>query len=139
MRHLVKYGIIGLFVLLLFSRERMLIIPLIFLILAVSIPLQIFYALKIKKWENRLWKRPVRHTEFSDLLDDMKMIWWVPNHPKYWGRCKTIYFAALHSRELSVEEKREMYDVFDDLEVKGIPYPQEIMRSSRGATSNDIF
>jgi hypothetical protein len=66
----------------------------------------------------------VRQVEFHDLFDDMKAIWWVPNHPKYWGRCKTIYFAALHSRELSFEQKRELFDVFDDLKLKGIPYPK---------------
>ncbi|WP_114167130.1 hypothetical protein [Exiguobacterium sp. TNDT2] len=124
MRHLIKYGVIALIVVLFFSSERMMIIPLIFLILAVSIPFQISYALKIKKWEIHLQRRDVRQVEFHELLDDMKAIWWVPNHPKYWGRCKTIYFAALHSRELSFEQKRELFDVFDDLKLKGIPYPK---------------
>lgn len=125
MRHLIKYGVLALLIGLFFSSERMLIIPLIFLIIAVSIPLQIRYALKLKKWESRLQQRTVRQVEFYDLLDDMKAIWWVPNHPKYWGRCKTIYFAALHSRDVSYEQKRELFDVFDTLKLKGIPFPKD--------------
>lgn len=125
MRHLIKYGVLALLIGLFFSSERMLIIPLIFLIIAVSVPLQIRYALKLKKWESRLQQRTVRQVEFYDLLDDMKAIWWVPNHPKYWGRCKTIYFAALHSRDVSYEQKRELFDVFDTLKLKGIPFPKD--------------
>lgn len=125
MRHLIKYGVLALLIGLFFSSERMLIIPLIFLIIAVSVPLQIRYALKLKKWESRLQQRTVRQVEFYDLLDDMKAIWWVPNHPKYWGRCKTIYFAALHSRDVSYEQKRELFDVFDALKLKGIPFPKD--------------
>lgn len=125
MRHLIKYGVLALLIGLFFSSERMLIIPLIFLIIAVSVPLQISYALKLKKWETRLQQRTVRQVEFYDLLDDMKAIWWVPNHPKYWGRCKTIYFAALHSRDVSYEQKRELFDVFDALKLKGIPFPKD--------------
>lgn len=124
MRHLIKYGVLALLIGLFFSNERILIIPLIFLIIAVSVPLQIRYALKLKKWESRLQQRTVRQVEFYDLLDDMKAIWWVPNHPKYWGRCKTIYFAALHSRDVSYEQKRELFDVFDALKLKGIPFPK---------------
>lgn len=125
MRHLIKYGVLALLIGLFFSSERMLIIPLIFLIIAVSVPLQIRYALKLKKWESRLQQRTVRQVEFYDLLDDMKAIWWVPNHPKYWGRCKTIYFAALHSRDVSYEQKRELFDVFDNLKLKGVPFPKD--------------
>jgi hypothetical protein len=125
MRHLIKYGVLALLIGLFFSNERILIIPLIFLIIAVSVPLQIRYALKLKKWESRLQQRTVRQVEFYDLLDDMKAIWWVPNHPKYWGRCKTIYFAALHSRDVSYEQKRELFDVFDALKLKGIPFPKD--------------
>ena len=125
MRHLIKYGVLALLIGLFFSSERMLIIPLIFLIIAVSVPLQIRYALKLKKWESRLQQRTVRQVEFYDLLDDMKAIWWVPNHPKYWERCKTIYFAALHSRDVSYEQKRELFDVFDALKLKGIPFPKD--------------
>ncbi|MCT4796635.1 hypothetical protein [Exiguobacterium alkaliphilum] len=139
MRHLIKYGVIALIIGLFFSSERMLIIPLIFLILAVSIPLQIFYALKIKKWENELKRRDVRQIEFHDLLEDMKAIWWVSNHPTYWGRCKTIYFAALHSRVLSFEQKRELFDVFDHLKVKGIPYPKGQSNASKEIKAHDHF
>lgn len=138
MRHVIKYGVLALLIGLLFSSERMLVIPLIFLIIAISIPFQINYAMRLKKWGTRLQQRTIRQVEFYDVLDDMRAIWWVPNHPKYWGRCKTIYFAALHSRDISYEQKRELFDVFDALKVKGIPLPRDREREKR-RHANDAF
>lgn len=138
MRHVMKYGFFGLVLLFIFSGEPMLIVPLVFGVIVASILLQMAYARKIKKWETLLQRRSMRQVEFYDVLEDMKSIWWVPNHPKYWGQCKTIYFAALHSRDISYEQKRELFDVFDTLKLKGIPFPRDREKENR-QHANDAF
>ena len=125
MRKIFGVGVLAVVLLLIVTGNMMLIIPLIFLTILISIPLQISFALRIKKWEKRLRNRNITEDEFYDLYSDLKTMWWVPNHPKYWGRLKKIYFSALYSRELTLDQKRHLYEVLDELSLQGIPYPQD--------------
>lgn len=139
MRKIFGVGVLAVVLLLIITGNMMLIIPLIFLTILISVPLQISFALRIKKWEKRLKHRNITEEEFYDLYTDMKRIWWVPNHPKYWGRLKTIYFSSLHSRELTLTQKRELYKVLDGLSLKGIPYPQDRKNQHRPDVKWDAF
>lgn len=125
MPRIIGVGAIVVMLLLIFTGNMILIIPLLFLAVCLSIPLQISFALRIKKWEKRLRNRNITEDEFYDLYSDLKTMWWVPNHPKYWGRLKKIYFSALYSRELTLDQKRHLYEVLDELSLQGIPYPQD--------------
>ncbi|WP_031422563.1 hypothetical protein [Exiguobacterium sp. NG55] len=132
-------GIIAVMVLLMVTGNMVLIFPLLFLVIFISIPIQISFALRIKKWEKRLRHRNITEDEFYDLYSDMKTMWWVPNHPKYWGRLKKIYFSALHSRELTLDQKRHLYEVLDELSLQGIPYPQDRKNQHRPDVKWDVF
>ena len=56
------------------------------------------------------------------------------NRQRYWTMCKQIYFASLNLKELSFEQKVQMYEVFNRLGVQGIPYPKGRPSERRKAT-----
>lgn len=86
---------------------------------------QIEYAKTIKDWALDLKKRHTSQGEFDTLLQEMRDVKWVPNRPEYWGYCKNIYYATLHSREITLDQKRQLYTEFERMKVHGLPYPQE--------------
>ena len=98
MTRIIGVGAIVIMLLLIFTGNMILVLPLLILTVLLSIPLQISFALRIKKWEKRLRHRNITEDEFYDLYSDLKTMWWVPNHPKYGGRLKKIYFSALYSK-----------------------------------------
>ncbi|WP_114167131.1 hypothetical protein [Exiguobacterium sp. TNDT2] len=101
--------------------------------------LQGSYVRKLEAWHVGLRDRTLRAHEFPELIEDMSKLKGIPNRPKYWGMAKQIYFAALHSKELSFEQKIQIYELFDRLGVQGISYPKGRPSERREATIHDIF
>ncbi|WP_214774661.1 hypothetical protein [Exiguobacterium sp. s37] len=112
------------FILLVFVVPPMIVFTPVLIFIAILLR-TISFGARINEWEERLRHRNIKEDEFIDLYTDMKTMWWVPNSPVTWGRLRKIYFSSLHSRELTLEQKRQLYDVFQKLSVRGIPYPQD--------------
>lgn len=86
---------------------------------------QMEYGRTLKTCGVTLQKRHTTQSEFDGLIREMREVKWAPNYPEYWGYCKTIFFATLHSREITLEQKRQLYAEFERLKVHGLPYPRE--------------
>lgn len=92
---------------------------------------QVEYGKLLKTWGLDLKKRHTTQAEFATLLQDMKQVKWGPNSPEYWGYCKHIFYATLHSRDVTLEQKRQLYEEMDRLKVRGLPYPQDRGKQNR--------
>ncbi|WP_114167132.1 hypothetical protein [Exiguobacterium sp. TNDT2] len=86
---------------------------------------QMEYGKTLKVWGLKLKKRHTTQAEFEGLMQDMRDVKWAPNYPEYWGYCKNIFYATLHSHEIMLEQKRQLYAEFERLKVHGLPYPRE--------------
>lgn len=85
---------------------------------------QIEYGKVIKMWGLDLKKRHTTQVEFHALLRDIQQVKWSPNYPEYWGYCKHIFYATLHSQDVTLEQKRQLHEEMERLKVRGLPYPQ---------------
>ena len=137
MKKFLWFGFIAFFMLMFISGSLAMFVP--FLIVFALFLRTISFSSRVNKWEERLRHRNITEDEFYDLYTDMESMWWVPNSPTTWGRLRTIYFSSLHSRELTLEQKRQLYDVFAKLSVRGIPYPQDRKDQHRPDVKHDVF
>lgn len=96
------------------------------------------YGKIIKMWGSDLRKRHTTRVEFHSLLRDMQQVKQIPNRSEYWSYCKHIYFATLHSRDVTLEQQRELYEKFNQLKVHGLPYPEDNEKENQGSV-NDTF
>ena len=94
------------------------------------------YGKIIKMWGSDLRKRHTTQVEFHSLLRDMQQVKQIPNRSEYWGYCKHIYFATLHSRGVTLEQQRELYEKFNQLKVHGLPYPEDNEKENQGSVNN---
>lgn len=86
---------------------------------------QIEYGKLLKTWGLDLKKRHTTQAEFATLLQDMKQVKWGLNSPEYWGYCRHIFYATLNSHDVTLEQKRQLYEEMDRMKVHGLPYPQD--------------
>ena len=87
--------------------------------------LQVSWILKLRKWAKKLKKREATNEEGIEVLYDIKNILWIPNHPRYWGYCKQIYYGIIHSNEVEYDIKMKAFNKFDRLKVHGIRAPRK--------------
>ncbi|MDZ5471869.1 hypothetical protein SM124_08915 [Bacillus sp. 31A1R] len=84
---------------------------------------QISTSLGLSSWAKKLKRRDATQLEAEQALAFLKQAWWVPNHPKYWGCCKTIYHSVVVSNEVNFETKMTIFNRLDKLKCHGIVRP----------------
>lgn len=86
---------------------------------------QVKTAIQLNSWASRLRKRNAAQDEAEHVIYFLYKAWYIPNHPKYWGACKTIYFSVLHSRDVDFETKTDLFDRLVKLKCHGLVRPLE--------------
>ncbi|MBS4174304.1 hypothetical protein [Bacillus sp. FJAT-49736] len=94
-----------------------------FIILGWCIFQQIKFATGLKSWAGILKRKDASQSESEEVLTFLMKTKWVPNHPKYWGYCKTIYHSILVSKDVHFETKMDIFHRLDKLKCYGIVRP----------------
>ncbi|WP_108668985.1 hypothetical protein [Peribacillus acanthi] len=89
---------------------------------------QITAAIGLSMWANKLKRRDATQVEAEKALTFLKSVWYVPNKPKYWGACKTIYHSAVVSSQVDFETKMAIFNRLDKLKCHGVVRPIERKR-----------
>lgn len=84
---------------------------------------QITTAIGLTAWAKRLKRKDATQVEAEQALIFLKKSKWVPNHPKYWGCCKTIYHSVVVSNQVNFETKMDIFNRLDKLKCHGIVRP----------------
>ncbi|MDE3839173.1 hypothetical protein C0966_07340 [Bacillus methanolicus] len=100
-----------------------LIITTIFTLILLLLPLQIYWAISISRWAKRLRYHPVSEEQALEVINFFRKVWYIPNAPKYWGECKNIYYAVLHSPVVTFETKKQLFTILERRKVYGLRPP----------------
>lgn len=84
---------------------------------------QITTAIGLKAWAKKLKRKDATQTEAEEALIFLKKSKWIPNNPKYWGCCKTIYHSVLVSNQVNFETKMAIFNRLHKLKCHGIVRP----------------
>jgi hypothetical protein len=101
------------------------VIAAIFILIAILAPLQIYWAISINRWTKRLRYRPPSQEEAIEVINFFRKVWYIPDSPKYWGACKNIYYAVLHSPTVTFEAKKQLFTILERRKVYGLKPPSQ--------------
>ncbi|EIJ81786.1 hypothetical protein PB1_02565 [Bacillus methanolicus PB1] len=108
--------------------RKLIIIGIVLLTFPVSIwfviAFQIYWAIGINRWGKHLEYNTPSQQEAEEVTAYLRKVWYIPNHPKYWGRCKNIYYSVLHSSQVNIETKEKLYKVLKNHKVYGLNPPR---------------